>query len=81
MDAMPSEDFLLHLAAPFLRYQHTRPSSEMDRFVTFVLTRFSTAVVLSALGWCVYLDLQQSDYPLTHSQAVLAWLHRPVQAL
>lgn len=51
MDAMPSEEFFLHLVAPFLRYQQSRPSSEMDRFVTFVLTRFSTAVVLSALGW------------------------------
>ncbi|KAF2435913.1 hypothetical protein EJ08DRAFT_692487 [Tothia fuscella] len=54
MEVLPSEELLRHLAAPFLRYQHHNPESEMERFVTFVLTRFSTAVVLSALGWMLW---------------------------
>lgn len=50
---MPSEEYLLLLAAPLLSYysNHNRPNTEMERFVHFALSRFSTFVILSALAW------------------------------
>jgi hypothetical protein len=51
MDAMSSEEYLFLLAAPFLRRQHSKPTTEMERFVAFVLSRFSTLVIVSALAW------------------------------
>jgi hypothetical protein len=53
--AMPSEEYLLLLAAPLLSYysQHNRKNTEMERFVAFVLSHSSTLVIVSALGWSV----------------------------
>jgi hypothetical protein len=50
---MPSEEYLILLAAPLLSYysNNKRPNTEMERFVHFVLSRFTTFVIFSALAW------------------------------
>jgi len=61
MEAASHDDYLF-LLQPFLH--SGRSVSEMDRFVAFVLSNFSTIVILSSLAW--YAEIQSPSGRVFH---------------